>query len=288
MSRTKVLLLSLLAVCAVGSVASATALAELQGPWWLKVEGGKQVKIEQEKELQVKSTRVGALPLRIVSPEAGNTVEECTVVENKGWLWNGPHQGQDKESIVFVGGCIDKWKGCAISRVASVSEAKVVSELMWKYRGEKKELGEVGKQEIYNVLAPNEKIEEYEKGKFRSKLTTISVPAGGECPAETLDLYSVGTKTTWENQPILKKGEHEKIEVVWGTAARVEPENLDRRVVTLNWLLPNVTWLHHKEVEVTAALQLTDPGGAAPAEVEGMLGLQEEFGNTEFGAWKET
>jgi hypothetical protein len=284
MSRTKVLLVSLLAVFAVGSATSAVASAALQGPWWMKFPpGGKmQEKIEQKEELQIKSTRVGAFPFKIVSPGLQNTVISCTNVENKGWLWNGKtaDQGQNKETIKFSG-CIDKFEGCKEERVAELSQAEVVSELMWKYRGEKKEFEEQGKQEIYNVLAPRAPIEEFEKGKFRSKFLTVRVPAGGACPLEEFSLYAVGTKTTWEDQPIQEKGEHPKIEVVWGTAARVEPENLDQKVVTLNWIQPNVKKLHHKEVEINATLQL----GNAEAEIKGELGLQAEFDNVEFGAW---
>lgn len=284
MSRMKVLLLSLLAVFAVGSVVSATASAQLQGPWWMKREGVKQVKIEQKKELQIKSSRIGAFPFKIVSAVGGGTEISCTNVENKGWLWNGAHQGQNKETLSFSG-CIDRHTGCP-ERVATLSQAKVVSELMWKYRGEKKELEEQGKQEIYDVFAPRSPIVEFEPGRFRSTFSRVTVPAGVPCGMEEFDISAEGTKTTWEDQPILKS-EHEKIPVVWGTAARVEPENLDQKIVALNWIRPNVKWLHHKEVEVSAILQFVGVG-AEEAEIEGKLGLQDEFDVFEFGAWDHT
>jgi len=50
MSRIKTFLLGLLTVLAVGSVVSATASAALEGPWWMKREQVKQVKINQNKK----------------------------------------------------------------------------------------------------------------------------------------------------------------------------------------------------------------------------------------------
>jgi hypothetical protein len=281
MFKIKVLLLGLLAVFAVSSMASTTASALLQGPWWLKQIEGKQVKIEQKEELQIKSSKIGTAPFKIVSPLGGGTEIKCEKVENKGWIWNGVKQGQDKEELKFTE-CTDVYVNCPFVRTATLGQAKVVSELMWKYRGIPGELTEQGTQEIYDVFAPRAKIEEFAPNRFRSAFLRVKVPAFETCPAEEFELVAEGSKRKWQDQNIdPKTGQHETIEVVWGTAARVEPENKDQKVVTLNWLRPNVKVLHHQEVVNEALLQL----GGAEAEIEGMLGLQDEFDKVEFGAW---
>lgn len=279
MYRMRILLLSSLAVFALSSMISATASAELQGPWWMKLEGGKQVKIEQKSELQIKSDNnlnQVLTPFNIIS--VGNKHVECQVVLNKGWLWNGEqaHQGLNEESIQF-NICTFKEPGCVITRPVTLSQAKVRTELMWKYRGEKKELEEVGTQTIHDVFGPSEPPEKFVGG-LRARFLTVTVPAEGGCEARSIGLFATGTKTEWENQ------QHAKFETIWGTAPQVEPKNIDEKFVTLKWVRPNVKWLHHKGVEVNARLAL----GEEEAEIQGKIYLEEEFGLTLFGAWDET
>jgi hypothetical protein len=267
----KVLLLSLMAVFAVSSVASATASAAVpQGPWWLKVENGKQVKIEQNKVLQLKSNNVG--PFFINS---FNRKIECKSVLSKGWLWNGMKQGQGKEILVFRG-CLLSKAGCPVREV-TLSQAKVRTELMWKYEASLKEHEELNTQEISDAYAPEEPPSMIE-GVLRAKFLTITAPESGSCPAETIPLYAQGTEAKWEDQ------DHKKFNVLWGTGANVTPRNKDGFVVTLEWQLFNVRLLFQKGEEIFPLLRFSDEP-AVRVEIDAGLKLEERFGLTEFGAW---
>lgn len=279
MYRMKILLLSLLAVFAVGSMASATASAALQGPWWMKRVGGLQFKIEPKEELQIKSDNFNPTlaPFRIVTQN--NKIIECEIVLNKGWLWNGEHQGADEEALEFRN-CFAIEPECKKARVAKFgSQIKVRTELMWKYRGEKSELLEQGQQKIYDVFAPRETPKQY-KLENRAPFFTIVVPAAETCPEKVYTLWAEGKEAVWKNQ------QNKEFNVVWGTAALVEPQNQDTRFVTLNWIRPNVKQLHHQEKAVTAQLSLEDQNEIQEgAEIEGKIYLEHEFGEIEFGAW---
>ena len=264
MNRIRLLFLSLLAVFAVGSVTAATASAELQGPWWKQVKGGKQIKLELNKEQPTKSINEGAFTLKSKLLSLKSVIK-CETAEDTGFIWNGLHQGED-ESLVKFSKCV-MVEPC--KEVVEVEPTKVFTELMWKYRGETKELKEVGQQKIYDVFAPST---EPKEGK--ALFTIIRVPAGtcvGEFPVN-----AVGTPAIFIDQ----HGVEHKI--VWGTAALVEPQNEDAVAVHLNWIDPNVTKLHHQEKAIEAKLAL----GPEPAELQGRIKLEENTAEP-FGAFNE-
>jgi hypothetical protein len=281
MHKVKVLFLSLLAVLAIGSLTAATASAAVQGPWWLKQEGGKQVKIEPATHLQVKSINEGAFKLKSTIIGIAVTIE-CRKVLDKGFLWNDLHQGADESTVKFTE-CF-MVTPCAAFPVI-VSEVSVFSELMWKYRGIAKELTEAGgQQKIYNVFGPEIAPEEFEKGKgsFRAPFTELKIPTefeGKKCPeGGPFTVYAVGSIVkNWLDQKGLAH------EVIWGTAAEVTPQNEDAKVVRMKWVLPNVKKLHVEEHEQIAELRL----GVNPAELEGTIKLEGETEMAEFGAWNE-
>jgi hypothetical protein len=272
MSRVKITLLALVAVFVASFVMSATAGAVIQGPWWKKLENGQQVKIEQTKELQVKSINEGSFILKTRALEMNITIE-CRKVEDKGFIWNGPHTGRDESKIKFTE-CL-MVTPCAGTAV-TVEESKVRTELMWKYQGNTSELGEAGGvQKIYDVFAPEEAPVEFEPGKFRAKFTTITVPkpcvVNGAFP-----VYAEGSRLlNWKDQ----KGN--SFEVIWGTAALVEPQNNDATTGRLKWELPNVTKLHVEEAPQEAKLQF----GTNAAELKGTIKVEGELELVAFGAW---
>jgi hypothetical protein len=287
MPRLRTIVVSLLAVLAVGSIAATTASAAIQGPWWQKKEGAKQVKIEPNTHLQIKSKNEAGTVFLLKSKAVGFAVViECRRVENKGFIWNGPHTGRD-EAVVT-------WNECFVAASSAVCRGfpvtvettHVRTELMWKYQGNSSELNEAGgQQKIYDVFAPEvEKSEEYEPEPgvhaFRAKFTSITIPAefeGIKCAvANTYPVYAEGTRyLNWEDQ---KPASHE---VIWGTAAQVEPQNADAKSGTLKWVFPNVKKLHVEGAEQVAKLQF----GAEPAELQGTIKVEAEDGITEFGAW---
>ena len=278
MPRMRMIFVSLLAALVASSIAVSAASGAVQGPWWLKLSGGKQVKIEPAGHLQVKSQNEGAFILKSKAILMNVTIE-CRKVADKGFIWNGQHQGQDESAVKFTE-CF-MTSPCKNYPV-TVGETKVVTELMWKYRGIPKELEEAGGgQKIYDVFAPSEgPVEEFAKGKFGVKFTIIEVAAeveGVKCPVNgKFPVYAAGSKSKWEDQ---KGTLHE---VIWGTAALVEPQNADAKIGHLKWQLPNVKLLHHQGVAQEAALFF----GVEPAELEGTIKVEEELGlGTEFGAW---
>ncbi len=273
MSRIKVLIVSLLALCAVGSVAAATASAELQGPWWRHPEAKgsqKQVKWPENEEQAIKATNAGLGNFKLRGKLIGEKVLiECTTVTGKGWLWNGLHQGENEGEPVNFTGCTAA--SVLIGKcVAEVEPVHAYSELMWKYRGESKELKEAGgQQKIYDAFG----VAENKAGKFIFTLIKIPAPCAvtGEFPVE-----AAGTEQTFLDQ---HQGEHK---IRWGTAPLVEPQNQDAKQGFLNWIIPNQTKLHHQEKEVIAKLEF----GGAPAELEGKLAV--ELNSEEpFGAYNE-
>ncbi len=264
MNRIRMLFLSLLAVFAVSSVISATASAELQGPWWKQVKKGVQIKLELNKEQAVKGVNEGSFTLK--SKLLGlKAVIKCETVLSEGNIWNGLHQGEDNAEVKFT--------KCVIiepcKEEAIVEPSKTFTELMWKYRGETKELNEVGAQKIYDVFAPTA---EPKEGK--ALFTIIKIPAGS-CKGE-FPVNAVGTPATFIDQ---NRVEHK---IVWGTAALVEPQNEDAVAGHLNWIDPNVTKLHHQEKEIVAKLTL----GPEPAELQGKVKVEENSAEP-FGAFSE-
>jgi hypothetical protein len=272
MHRLKVLIVSLLAVFAVSSVVVATASAAVAGPWWKHIENSKQVKFVENKEQPLKATNAGLGNFKLKSKTVllGTVLIECKKVTSTGNLWNGAFQGED-ESVVVFEECEAKSSLTGVCKGVTVESSKVYSELMWKYRGETKELKEAGgQQKIYDAFAPTE---EPKEGKAR--FTTITLPAG--CTgAGNYTVTAVGTEATFVDQFL---GKHL---IVWGTAAQVEPQNEDATKGFLTWNIPNVTKLHHQEKEVVAKLQFA----GQPAELEGKLAVELNNGE-KFGAFNE-
>ncbi len=280
MSRLRMMFVSLLAVLAVGSIVASAASGAIQGPWWKKLEGGKQVKIEPKPHLQIKGVNEGAFLLKskILSTPVNL---ECRSVKSTGSVWNGPNTGRDEAEV--------KWNECFIASTTSVCKGfpievepnKVRTELMWKYQGNVSELNEAGgTQKIYDAFSPTTAIEEFEPGKFRALFTTVKVPKeveGIKCSLNgEFPVYARGKRFSgWKDQ------EGTAHEVIWGTAALVEPQNEDKKIGTLKWVLPNVTKLHVEGVEEEAVLKL----GLEPAELQGTIKVGAEDGLTEFGAW---
>jgi hypothetical protein len=272
MHRLKVLIVSLLAVFAVSSVVVATASAALTGPWWKHIENSNQVKYLENKEQPLKATNAGLGNFKLKSKTAllGAVLIECQKATTKGNLWNGALQGED-ESIVVFEECEAKGSLTGVCKGVTIENSKVYSELMWKYRGEAKELKEVGgQQKIFDAFAPTE---EPKEGK--AKLTTITLPAGCTLAGEYI-LTAAGSEATFIDQFL---GKHL---IVWVTAAQVEPQNVDVTKGFLTWNTPNVTKLHHQEKEVVAKLQFA----GQPAELEGKLAIELNNGE-KFGAFNE-
>jgi hypothetical protein len=272
MYRMKVMLVSLLAVFAVSSVVVSTASAALTGPWWKHIENSKQVKFVENKEQPLKASNAGLGNFKLKSKTVllGTVLIECQKATSTGFLWNGALQGED-ESLVIFEECEAKGSLTGVCKGVIVENSKVYSELMWKYRGEAKELTEAGgQQKIFDAFAPTEPPTE-----GKAKFTTITLPAG--CTgAGNYIVTAVGTEATFVDQ---KPTSHQ---IVWGTAAQVEPQNEDVTKGFLTWNTPNVTKLHHQEKEIVAKLQFA----GQPAELEGKLAV--ELNNSEvFGAFNQ-
>jgi hypothetical protein len=269
MSRIKVLFLSLLAVFAVSSVASATASAELNGPWWKHLNAKlEQVKFHENEEQALKVKNVANF--KLVGTLLGEKVLiECTAVNGSGWLWNGLHQGEDEGTEVRFENCIVKTLTLGECKATVEPLKHVYSELMWKYRGEAKELKEAGQQKIYDAFG----IEANGAGKFIFTIITTVAP----CPiVEKFPVTAAGTEQHFIDQ-------HEVAhQIKWGTAPVVEPQNEDVTKGFLTWTIPNVTRLHHQEKEVIAKLEF----GGRPAELEGKLAVELNNGE-KFGAFNE-
>ncbi len=133
MHRVKLLLMGLIAVMAVGSVASATASAEA-GPFWhhrfsvSEEEGKKFNQSEQEKYYGQGKTILSTIIL-------GTPVTLAGELQIKGTLWNEANQGQLKmqaefHNVIWVGHC----------QVKVVVPEDYQGHLMWKWNGEAKQL----------------------------------------------------------------------------------------------------------------------------------------------------
>jgi hypothetical protein len=273
MFRMKIMLAGLLAMLALGSVASATASAELNGPWWRHPEGGKQVLYPEDKPQEIISENQS--PFQLKSRIAGLVANiQCNKVTNKGFIWNSLHQGADKALVEFTE-C--EMKSPCVTKEVKVEPVEVYTELMWKYGGKSTELKEAGQQKIYDAFAPIAEPKEVEpkgKGEFRSLFTNIKVGNTG-----CLGVYPVeaaGTKTTFRDQ------NQETHPIIWGTAAEVAPQNKDAKQGELIWKDPNVTILHHQEVPIEAKLLL----GKEPAGLQGQIKVERTNGE-EFGAFNE-
>ncbi len=264
MFRFKVLLLSLLAVMAVGSVASTAASAALEGPWWRHPEGANQVKWPLNEEHEVKSKNEGAFQLKGILGTNTPVTIKCNLVTDKGNIWNGSHQGEDKTNVLF--------EECSVvepcpTAVVTVSPVEAYTELMWKYKGnDKEELTKIGQQKIYDAFAPTEEAKE-----GKAIFTNITLKGPGLCTG-TFAVRAAGTPAIFTDQ----EGISHKI--VWGTAALVEPQNHDATVGHLTWLDPNQRKLHHQETPIEAKLTF----GGNPAELQGTIRVElntlEEFG----------
>jgi hypothetical protein len=274
MPRLRILLLGLLAMLAMSAVSSATASAtELQGPWWRHPESSKQVKWPENEEHAITASNTGLGNFRLVSKGnavLGNVTIECKKVTSTGNIWNGLHQGEDNANALFeecesIGTVSGKCPN------VKVGEVKAYSELMWKYRGEAKELKEPGQQKIYDVFAPTT---EPKGGK--APYTVITFPEGCVGHGTLFEVTATGSEATFIDQ------HQEPHPIVWGTAALVEPQNADVTKGFLHWIIPNVTKLHHQEKEVVAKLEF----GGKPAELEGTLAVELTAGGM-FGAYNE-
>jgi hypothetical protein len=279
MYRMKIMLVGLLAMLALGAVASATASAALpQGPWFYHREGTGQAKWGQNKEQPIESKNQGSFTLR--GKVLGiSVVIKCETVENTGFIWNGQHQGQDEAEVKFTKCFIVN--PCAGTEV-TVSSTKVYTELQWKYGGKQEELKEVGQQKIYDVFAPTteptqKELGEKGKGEFapRARFVTIEIPVGCAV-AGKFEVEAAGSLAIFEDQ---HQGLHK---IIWGTAAETNPQNQDSKEPTLQWKFPNPTLFHHQETQTKAQLLF----GGSPAELEGVIHIKRTNGE-EFGAFNE-
>jgi len=270
MSRIKILLSSLLALMVVGSVASATASAELNGPWWRHPMLGQQVKFPQNKTQQVKGINAGGFEIK-----TENVAFFCGEALLEGVIWNGAHQGQDQAKLHLLKCRVTRPVPCEFTPV-KISQAKVYTELMWKYHGQPTELHEAGgQQKIYDAFAPT--AQPNQEG--RAPFVTIAIPPGCFLP-EQLTLWAKGSSAQYEDA---QQGTHP---IVWGTAAEVAPQNQDSPALLLKWADPNVEFLHHQEKPVKAELQLEDEVGVfEKANLQGGLRIERQQGQEEFGAF---
>jgi hypothetical protein len=272
MSLMKTLLSSLLAMLALGSMASATASAELNGPWWRHPELGQQVKFPQNQTQQVKGINAGGFEIK-----TANVAFFCGEALLEGAIWNGAHQGQDQAKLQLLKCRVTKPVPCENTPV-KVGQIKVYTELMWKYQGAPVELTEPGgQQKIYDAFAPT--AQPNKEG--RAALTTIAIPPGCFVP-EQLTLWAKGSLAQYEDS---QQGTHS---IVWGTAAEVEPQNQDSPALRLKWTDPNVKFLHHQEKPVKVELQLEDETGFfEEANLQGALRIERQQGQGEFGAFNQ-
>jgi hypothetical protein len=247
----------LMAILIASSVVSATASAELNGPWWKQLKKGVQIKLERNKELEVKGENEGAGTLKATLLNLP-TVIKCNKVVSKGFIWNGLHQGE-AESSADLTEC-EMTEPCKGS--VTVSETKGYGELMWKYQGNKEELSKVGQQKIYIVGAPTS---EPKEGK--ATITTFIGPKGTLCSG-TFNVNAVGTPATFVDQHEVKHN------IQWGTAALVEPQNEDVVTGRLNSIDPNIIKLHHQETPIEAKFEFA----GNPAELQGKMKVEANSG----------
>jgi hypothetical protein len=273
MSRMKFLLASLLAMLAMGSVAADIASAtELQGPWWRHPELEKQVKYPQNKTRQIKGINSGGFEVRTF-----NVSIFCGEALVDGAIWNGAHQGQDQAKWQLLKCRFQRPVICAPLQV-KIAQAKVYTELMWKYQGAPKELTEAGgQQKIYDVFAPTTQPNKL----GLAPLTTIGVPPA--CfPTGQLNLWAAGSISQFQNAQQVSQP------VVWATAAEVEPQNQDSQALLTKWVYPNVELLHHQEKPVEAELLLeVEPNVFEVADIIGGLRIERQQGQEEFGAFNQ-
>jgi hypothetical protein len=272
MSRIRVVFFSLLAVFAASSVVSASASAEVNGPWWKHLNGlSEQVKFPENEERQLKVKNEGNFKLR--GTLLGEKVLiECTAVKGNGWLWNGLHQGEDESEEVKFENCISKTLSLGECNVVVAPLVHAYSELMWKYRGVKPELTEAPKttqQKIYDPFG----VEANKEGKYVFTTVTTLKPCA---IVETFPVTAAGSPAEFVDQHGVTH------QIKWGTAPLVEPQNEDKQKGSLTWTIPNQRKLHHQEKEVIAKLEFA----GLPAELEGKLAV--ELNNSEvFGAFNE-
>ncbi len=265
------MLVSLLGVMALGSVAATMASAQTQGPWWRHREAAgsqKQIKWPMNEEKEVKGINEGVFQLKGRLAGLVSTIT-CSKVESAGNVWNGLRQGEDENETKFTECAIAEPAACAAATV-KVEPVKAFSELMWKYRGESKELEEHGgQQKIYDVFAPTSEPKE-------GKAIYTNITLGGTLCAGTFAVKAAGTTATFVDQ---HQVEHN---IVWGTAALVTPQNADAASGHLVWADPNLLKLHHQATAIEAKLEF----GNQPAELQGIIKVERSVPE-EFGAFDE-
>jgi hypothetical protein len=278
MSRMKIVLPGLLALMVVGSVASATALAAPDGPWFRHPVGGVQVKWPMNEHKEIEGENQGSFTFTFKVLNLPVTIK-CATVATAGLVWNGAHQGHGESEVAFVN-CVTT-QLCAGSEV-NLSTIKILSELQFKYAGKQSELNEQppNQQKIFDVFAPKEAPKQVElkpKGEkvARAVLLTFTFPAACGVGTEPFPVEAAGTVATFENQ------RQEKQPVIWFAGAETWPQNQDAPEGTLQWKVPNTTEFHHQGVQTKAQLLFA----GSPATLEGILhikragvGAPEEFG----------
>jgi hypothetical protein len=252
-------MLSVLATMALGAIASSTASAAVEGPWWKQ---RKEPKAEQKflkntlpaEEDKITNKNEGNFELS--TKFLGSTITTvCELVESKGTIWNGENQGEDEDEVTFTKCFLSGTKGC----VLTVTPVKAVSEQMYKYESNKKELEEVGTQKMFVVFGTKE----------GASFTVLKFATTG-CglfTGQKAEIKPTGLKNeAWTNQ----KGE--KFKVTWGTAAEVSRENECELKPKLKWVKANVKLLHHQGKEAKAELQFA----GEPAELVGTIAILAE------------
>ncbi len=139
LSKVRLLVLGLLSVMAFGAVASTAALAS-PGPFWWHRNNSKEgagVKLAEGKIEQYQGGGNGAI---FSSTEGGVAFTLGGETQVKGDIWNEPNQGQMKVQAKFLNVHFiapAELKECPVK--VTVPE-DYVGHLMWKYRGQAKEL----------------------------------------------------------------------------------------------------------------------------------------------------
>jgi len=280
------MLLSLMAMLAVCSVVSATASAALEGPWYRhpEAEGSqKQVKWpkNEEQPFKAKTAEVQGLQTKgfvLRGKIAGVAVTiKCAVAESTGKLWNGLDQGEDEAEVKFTE-CITNTPVCPPQTAVTVAPAKTYSELQWKYAGAQKELTEAGgqQQKIYDVFAPTEPPKQNAKGEARAVFTEITLPETCKIKPLVFTVEAAGSVNIFQTQ------KQEILNIIWGTAAQVEPQNEDVKMGRVTWRFPNVTELHHHGEQTKAMLLFA----GSKAELEGSYNIELNSGE-KFGVYNE-
>ena len=141
--KVRLLVVGLLAVMAIGMVASTAAMARPGPFWWIRTNAkeGEGKKLAEQSIEQGKGSGTGAT---FSTTLGGTPLALEGQAQLKFDIWNVPNQGQIKIQIAFNNVQVIGMPGCTAG--VQIPE-DYIGHLMWKYRGIAKELSQEGTQE---------------------------------------------------------------------------------------------------------------------------------------------